>query len=60
MANVTPPISTCGVSPLGGVTDQDQATHHIEHSIYINAKPKHNIIGVQTKHSLSCKRKHNV
>ncbi|KAJ0934898.1 hypothetical protein HanRHA438_Chr03g0112821 [Helianthus annuus] len=30
---VTPPKSTCGVSPLGSVTDQDQATNHIEHAI---------------------------
>ncbi|KAM0071004.1 putative RNA-directed DNA polymerase [Helianthus debilis subsp. tardiflorus] len=31
--SVTPPKSTCGVSPLGSVTDQDQATNHIEHVI---------------------------
>ncbi|KAJ0429533.1 hypothetical protein HanHA300_Chr17g0658461 [Helianthus annuus] len=30
---VTPPKSTRGVPPLGGVTDQDQAINHIKHSI---------------------------
>ncbi|MFS7987432.1 hypothetical protein Hanom_Chr11g01022611 [Helianthus anomalus] len=28
-----PPKSTCGISPLGSVTGQDQATNHIEHVI---------------------------
>ncbi|KAJ0521498.1 hypothetical protein HanIR_Chr10g0471601 [Helianthus annuus] len=28
-----PQNSTRGVPPLGGVTDQDQATNHIKHSI---------------------------
>ena len=35
---VTPPKSTCGVSPLGSVTDQDQAINHIEHSIFLIIK----------------------
>ncbi|KAF5771858.1 putative ribosomal protein L5 [Helianthus annuus] len=30
---VTPPKSTCGAPPLGSVTDQDQATNYIKHSI---------------------------
>ncbi|MFS7915841.1 hypothetical protein Hanom_Chr02g00170071 [Helianthus anomalus] len=31
--HVTPPKSTRGAPPLGGVTDQDQAINHIKHSI---------------------------